>query len=90
MLAAHRMEKIRNIIALLEGVLRGAIPANDALQRWPNIDTETDDAVAQAWHDLSHYASDADIRQRDHEYVEYQRALLKSHIDKLKKNYSIP
>ena len=83
------MEKIRNVIALLEGVLEGEIPAGDALQRWPNIDAETDDAVAQAWHDLSHYASDDDIRERDHTYAMHQKRLLQNHVDKLRKKYFV-
>ena len=58
------MEKIKNVIALLDGVIKDTIPASDALRRWPNIDAETDDAVAQAWHDLSHYVRRGYSRQR--------------------------
>jgi hypothetical protein len=83
------MEKIKNIIALLDGVIDGVIPANDALQCWPNIDAETDDVVTQAWHDLSHYASDEDIRERDPDYAKYQKTLLQSHIYELKSKYTI-
>ena len=52
------MVEIKTLIALLEAVMTNAIPANDALNRWPGIHGETEDAAAQAWDDLAHYASD--------------------------------
>lgn len=61
----------------LERVANGDTEAADVLKLWPEVDTG-DHLLAAAWHDLSHFAADADIREKDIQYDEYQRTLLRS------------
>lgn len=70
------IEKTELIISLLENVAAGALDANTALEKWPDIDVENNDLIAASWHDLTHYAADADIRKKDPAYAEYQTSLL--------------
>lgn len=82
------MDKIELIVSLLEGVAKGAIEADVALEQWPNIDDESDDLVADSWHDLSHFSADADIREKDSEYADYQVALLRDKANQIKVKYA--
>jgi hypothetical protein len=76
-------ERLRKIISILKGVLNGSIDGKAAINDWPDIDRETDSLIKAVWHDLSHYANDADIRQRDSKYGEQQMGLLKAGLAKL-------
>jgi len=70
-------DHIERVVALLEMVADGRMSANSALDEWPDIDREQDRLIAAAWHHLSHFASDDDIRARDETYGDYQRNLLR-------------
>lgn len=74
--------RIAKIVTLLESVANNKIDPTLALQQWPDIETETDKLLAASWHDLSHFAADRDIRERDPSYATYQRNLL---LDRAKK-----
>ena len=75
-------------ISILERVLSDEISANEALAEWPSIDEETVDLIAKAWHELTQFAADADLRARDSEYAQYQRDQLLNYLDRLKSNLS--
>jgi hypothetical protein len=62
---------VRIIVELLEGVVSRTIGASQALESWPDPDDETDETIKSAWHELSHYATDEDIRSRDPEYERF-------------------
>lgn len=78
------MNKIEDIITLLEGVANGVLDPNIALQRWPSVEEETDNLIKTAWHDLSHFCTDEDIRKKDWEYDQYQRGLLREKLEKIR------
>jgi hypothetical protein len=61
---------------------------NKGLKLWPDIDSEPDPLIASIWHDLSHFASDDDIRAKDKEYETYQIDLLKNGANKIRDKYS--
>lgn len=69
-------ERLLGIADLLEKVATGKITGEEALQLWPSVETETDQLLRFAWHDLSHYAVDFDIRAKDPRYAAYQNQLL--------------
>ena len=83
-----RTQKIKNIIDILNKVAAGAISGKDGLIQWPDIDSEEDSLIASSWHDLSHFATDGDIREKDKEYAEYQRGLLKTRAEEIGEKYS--
>lgn len=64
---------VQNIVELLEGAAAGSIGASQALASWPDPDDEKDETIKSAWHELSHYATDEDIRSRDPEYERFMR-----------------
>ena len=67
----------------------GSLDPNAALQAWP-IDSADDDVVlAEAWHALSHFANDWDIRQKDAAYDELMRAQLFQHARKIKVQFNL-
>lgn len=63
-------------VELLEGIVSGTIEAPQALKSWPDPDEETDETIKSAWHELSHYAADEDIRTRDPEYAQFMKETL--------------
>ena len=79
--------KINQVIALLEGVSDGLVNADQALREWPSIDSEKDDLIKSAWHDLSHFATDKDIRTKEKEYDSRQRELLRNTAKEIRKKY---
>jgi hypothetical protein len=87
-LTNEKRSHIDTILLLLEMVADGRIPAAAALEKWPDIDRETDRLIAAAWHDLSHFAADEDIRRRDTAYDLYQRNLLKEKATRVREKYS--
>jgi len=60
---------------LLRKAAEGQITGQTALEVWPN-DREGEPLFGESWHILYHFAADGDIRERDAEYTEYQKALL--------------
>ena len=62
---------------LLEQVVHGVLDASVALELWSEwVDPDADAVLATAFHALSHYAADTDIRAHDAKYRDYQNALL--------------
>jgi hypothetical protein len=82
-----RRDHIDTVVSLLEMVADGQMPATSALAKWPDIDRETDRLIATAWHDLSHFATDDDIRRRDGAYDRYQRDLLKERARRIREKH---
>jgi hypothetical protein len=80
--------KYQAVAELLEQVAAGALDANDALEKWPNIDAETDSLVSASWHHLSHFAVDDDIREKDKIYDVYQRRLLTEKAEGIRQKYN--
>lgn len=83
----EKRSHIETVVSLLEMVADGRIPAASALEKWPDIDRETDDLIASAWHELSHFVTDEDIRRRDNDYDLYQRSLLKEKASRIRQKY---
>ena len=81
--------RIAKIVTLLENVAGNRIDSGVALQQWPDIETETDKLLAASWHDLSHFAADRDIRDRDPSYATYQRDLLLDRAKKIKEKFNL-
>jgi hypothetical protein len=79
---------IDTVVSLLELVADGQIPAASALEKWHGIGRERDSLIAAAWHDLSHFAADDDIRRRDDAYHLYQRKLLQEKASRIREKYS--
>lgn len=84
------MTCIRDAILILEKVLAGDMSADDALIEWSDIDDESNEIMIGAWHELTHYAADADIRAKDTEYAEYQREQLKTYASRLSSQLKNP
>ena len=82
-----KTQKIKNIIEILNNVAEGIISGKDGLIKWPDIDSEEDSLIATSWHDLSHYATDGDIREKDKDYADYQRGLLKTRAKEIGEKY---
>lgn len=82
-----RTQKIKNIIDILNKIAEGVISGKDGLIQWPDIDSEEDSLITASWHDLSHYATDGNIREKDKEYAEYQRDLLKARAKEISEKY---
>jgi len=85
----NELEKGSIVTRLLEMVAMGELKSSVALDRWPDIDSETDDLIASSWHELTHFDADQDIRDRDKEYSEYQRNLLMECVRKIREKYSL-
>ena len=81
------MKRMRVIVSLLEGVANDEISTEEALRKWPNIDEEEDKLLTAAWHDLSHFQADSDIRARDEAYATYQRNLLTERAREIRERY---
>ncbi|HMO51211.1 MAG TPA: hypothetical protein PKE26_13860 [Kiritimatiellia bacterium] len=79
--------RIDTVVLLLESVARNVLDATTALEQWPDIDSEVDDLVASAWHDVSHYATDKDIRIKDPSYAAYQAKSLLDRAQKIRDKY---
>jgi len=69
-------DKAREIAEILEGVVAGVLDGGRALDRGPDLETESDRLLTSAWHHLQHFVDDADIRRRDLEYAQSQRGVL--------------
>ena len=74
---------------LLERVARGELKAPAALIEWPHR-AESDELLNASWHDLSHFAVDLDIRQKDPRYKAYQFTRLLERVQQIKAKYGVP
>lgn len=81
--------RIAKIVTLLEHVVGNKIDPSVALRQWPDIEIETDRLLMASWHDLSHFAADQDIRDKDPGYATYQRDLLLERIQQIKAAYNM-
>jgi hypothetical protein len=74
-------------VKLLRAVAEGHPGPDVALQRWPLSDREMErqSATAAAWHELSHFEIDEDLRARDPDYAVYQKSQLLEHAAHLEK-----
>ncbi len=78
-------EKILKIIQLLEEVADGRKKAKTALNEWPEEEKGEHKLLQKAWHKLSHFNADEDIRAHDLKYEDYQKQLLFESIGSLRK-----
>ena len=78
----------REIATLLERVAALEIDADEALLGWSDVDKESDPLLAIAWHQLSHFAADRDIRQRDSAYARRQQTDLRRIAQSIRDRYS--
>lgn len=83
--------RLKQIVALLEAVVRGSLDPQTAIKRWQEIDQEatgispeTNKLLNKLWEQLYHYMNDEDIRDREPEYGESQRKRLSTRINDLK------
>lgn len=73
---------------LLEQVATGGMDPGRALSEWPDF-PERDRLLDAAWHHLSHFATDADIREKDGRYAEYQKQLLRKRIEDISRTFGL-
>lgn len=81
--------RIAKIVTLLEDVVGHKLDPRLALLQWPDIETETDKLLTACWHDLSHFAADEDVCDKDAGYATYQRDLLLDRIRQIKAAYNV-
>lgn len=81
-------ETARIVTRLLELVVKGEIEPGQALAQWPQT-TDAEPVCGAAWHDLTHFAADDDIRQKDERYADYQIAVLTKRIAEIKKTHGL-
>ena len=81
-------EHAQAAVRLLKLVVAGEIDAARALDEWPQSGGR-ENTLDVAWHDLSHFAADGDIRSKDERYTRYQTELLKSRIAEIERAYSL-
>jgi len=74
-------EKRKRAAQLLRGVLAGDITPEHARNTWP--DTVGDASLESAFHALFHFEDDADVRDRDKKYADWQAAQLNEMADAL-------
>jgi hypothetical protein len=66
--------RILAVARLLKSVARRDIDPTVALEAWPTpIDEEDDPLIASAWHELTHYENDVDIRTKDPKHDKRRR-----------------
>ena len=74
------------MVDLLSKVLQQTLSPEEALDSWPNIDCPSDSRLMRnAWHALSHYYTDEDIRINDPGYDKHQRMALVAILEELRK-----
>ena len=74
---------------LLEQVIEDKLKAKAALEQWPDIETEQGELIEAAWHDLSHYANDDDLRAADKEYENILKTNLSEKLKLIRNKYSL-
>jgi hypothetical protein len=67
------------LASCLELVADGQLDPDDAIRRCGNPDRYADPLLAKAWHLLSHFVNDRDIRRRDSDYESQQMARLREY-----------
>jgi hypothetical protein len=80
------LERRQHLAVLIERVLDGELSASDALaavDALPGI-AEGDCVFDDAWHALTHFQADEDIRARDSGYAAYQRKDLTDWVQQLR------
>ena len=83
------IKRALNVISLLESVASKQMDPAKAIKEWPDIDSEKDKLIASAWHDLSHYENDIDIRTKDSEFDSKMREGLRNKASKIRFKYHI-
>ncbi|GJL80146.1 MAG: hypothetical protein NPINA01_31350 [Nitrospinaceae bacterium] len=81
-------KRIEKIVSLLKKVAEGKLDPDQALIEWGDVDQEQDELIASSWHELTHFADDDDIREKDKEYEVYQQNLLKDYAKRIFEKYS--
>jgi hypothetical protein len=74
------------IAAALEAVAAGEMSALTAMSHWPAI---RDRLFDEAWHALSHFENDVDIRRRDEAYDHYQRDCLRALASRVRDRFGV-
>ena len=70
----------------LEAVAAGDLSASSAMSQWPEIQ---DGLLEAAWHDLSHFENDADIRRGDAACDRYQRDCLREFAWRIRDRFGV-
>ncbi len=78
---------IKLMISLLTKVSKEKIKPEEALKSWP--EEPESKLINIAWHNLSHYECDEDIRKKDKDYDIWQKKTLIDNAKKLKEEYDI-
>lgn len=81
---------------LIERVLDGSLSPYSALEQWPFPMEQwplplqaKGRTFVNAWTDLTHYADDDSLRDRDPEYAKLQRDSLKNHVVRLRERVAL-
>ena len=69
---------------LIDQVLAGELPPEKALDEWPRSNASDRALMNNAWTALSHFADDADIHERDREYLDAERHKLQEYASRLR------
>jgi hypothetical protein len=81
------VEKTRDffLASLLEAVANGSLEPEAALAEWGDPGPERNDrTLSGAWHVLSHYADDGDIRLADEGYARHAQEVLRRQATKIR------
>lgn len=82
------IEEMRLLLSLLEKFEARQMDAHRVLAEWPLGDSEDDKALTRVWHHLYHFASDAEIQQKDARYEAYQIDQIRKDINALREKLS--
>jgi len=80
---ASNMSEFEKAVEILRTVTEGREDVRQALVRWPAPEKSADRLLKDAWHALYHYMADQDIRQREPDYEEHQKAILNRYVTDL-------
>ena len=83
-------DKIVKIVSLLKGVANNTLDARAALKQWPDMGSETDNLLADSWHELTQFAADKDLHAGDPDYTAYQKDLLLDRAKTIREKYQLP
>lgn len=73
---------------LLEEVASGRLDPRLALAEQPKKSTG-DELIDSAWHELGHFANDADIRARDAVYADHQASWLRELAQRIRSKFGV-
>jgi hypothetical protein len=83
-------KKYLKIIELLKSVATNKIEADKAILEWPDdVDLEQNRLIRDAWHSISHFQADADLRMKDVEYADLQREQLLKYAYEIEAKYIV-